>query len=188
MNGYTLRSATPDDITAVLDIERLSFPDPWTEGMLLSSICEGIDFTLLLDGESLIGYSVLDRRVKGEAELHNIAVNPCYRGKGLSSLLMDKMISDCSLYGVSVIFLEVRENNAPAIGLYNKYGFTEIGKRKNYYKNPTENAIIMQRRVPGNRPEGNGDAGQPPGRKWRRALSSNTPSVANPSFLRKHKE
>jgi len=150
MNGYTLRSVVPDDITAVLDIERLSFPDPWTEGMLLSSICEGIDFTLLLDGETPVGYSVLDRRVKGEAELHNIAVKPCYRGKGLSSLLMDKMISDCSLYGVSVIFLEVRENNAPAIGLYNKYGFTEIGKRKNYYKNPTENAVIMQYKVGSN--------------------------------------
>ncbi len=150
MNGYTLRAATPDDINAILDIERLSFPDPWTEGMLLSSICEGIDFTLLFDGETLIGYSILDRRVQGEAELHNIAVTPDYRGKGLSPLLMDKMISDCTLYGVSVIFLEVRAGNSSAIGLYKKYGFTEIGKRKNYYKTPTEDAIVMQRQVGSN--------------------------------------
>ncbi len=145
MNGYTLRAATPDDVNAILNIERLSFPDPWTEGMLLTSICDGVDFTLLFDGEALVGYSILDRRVSGEAELHNIAVTPDYRGKGLSKLLMEKMISNCTLYGVSVIFLEVRANNAPAIGLYKKYGFTEIGIRKGYYKNPTEDAIIMQR-------------------------------------------
>ena len=147
MNGYTLRSASPDDINAILDIERLSFTDPWTEGMLLSSICEGVDFTLLSDGETVVGYSVLDRRVQGEAELHNIAVTPEHRGKGLSSLLMDKMISDSAENGVSVIFLEVRENNAPAIGLYKKYGFTEVGKRKNYYKNPIENAVIMRKLI-----------------------------------------
>ena len=143
MSGFVLRAAKKEDVPSVLNAERLSFSDPWTEGMLLSSVSDGFDFTLLFDGKTLVGYSILDRRVSGEAELHNIAIIPNYRGKGLSSLLMDKIISDAG--DSSVIFLEVRASNVAAIGLYKKYGFTEIGKRKNYYKNPPDDAIIMQR-------------------------------------------
>lgn len=143
MSKLFLRSAVKEDIKAVSEIETLCFPDPWTEGMLASSLCEGIDFTLLFDGETLVGYSILDRRVLGEAELHNIAILPEYRSKGLSSLLMDKIISDTG--GTCTIYLEVRAGNAPAIGLYKKYGFTELSIRKNYYKNPVEDAVIMQR-------------------------------------------
>jgi ribosomal-protein-alanine N-acetyltransferase len=145
MSNLILRAATAEDIAAVHSLERICFTDAWSEGMLLSSLTDGVDFTLLLDGETLIGYSIVDRRVQGEAELHNVAIIPEYRGKGLSSLLMDKMISDCAENGVSVIFLEVRENNAPAINLYKKYGFTAIDKRKNYYKNPTEDAWVMMK-------------------------------------------
>lgn len=143
--SYTLRAAGKEDIGAVAEIESLSFSDPWTEGMFISSLERGIDFTLLLHEEAIIGYSVVDRRVTGEAELHNIAITPNYRGRGLSELLMDKMISDT--VDSSVIFLEVRKGNAAAIGLYKKYGFAEIGVRKNYYKNPTEDAVIMQKNV-----------------------------------------
>lgn len=147
MTEFTLRAATEANIDAVLKIEERSFSDPWTRRMLLSELCEGIVFTLLLDGETVIGYSILDCRVFGEAELHNIAISPDYRGRGLSGLLMDKMISDAAEKQTEVIFLEVREKNAAARGLYKKYGFTELTIRKNYYKNPTEDAIIMQRSV-----------------------------------------
>ena len=145
MNGFTLRPATETDIPEVLKIEELSFTDPWTEGMFLSSIGENIDFTLLLDGVTPVGYSILDRRVEGEAELHNIAVLPKHRGKGLSALLMDKIVSD--IKETDTVFLEVRASNVAAKGLYKKYGFTEIGVRRNYYKSPTEDAVIMQRRA-----------------------------------------
>ena len=147
MNGFTLRPATETDIPEVLKIEELSFTDPWTEGMFLSSIGENIDFTLLLDGVTPVGYSILDRRVEGEAELHSIAVIPSYRGRGLSNLLMDKMILDCEGNGVTAIFLEVRVSNTAVRLLYRKYGFSEIGVRRNYYKSPTEDAVIMQRRA-----------------------------------------
>ena len=145
MNGFTLRPATETDIPEVLKIEELSFTDPWTEGMFLSSIGENIDFTLLLDGGTPVGYSILDRRVEGEAELHSIAVIPSYRGRGLSALLMDKIVSD--IKETDTVFLEVRASNVAAKGLYKKYGFSEIGVRRNYYKSPTEDAVIMQRRA-----------------------------------------
>ena len=143
MNKYALRDATAEDIHAILEIELLSFSDPWTEGMISASLDDGYDFTVLLYGDTVIGYSILDRRVQGEAELHNIAITPAFRGKGASRLLMDKLIEDAKKHGAKSVFLEVRANNTSAKELYKKYGFTEIGKRRNYYKNPTEDAIIM---------------------------------------------
>ena len=147
MTEYTLRKATERDVPEILYAEQISFTDPWSEGMILSCFEDGIDLTLItrISDGAIVGYSVVDRRVDGEAELHNIAVLPEYRGKGLSTLLMDKMISDVN--EADVIFLEVRASNTAAKGLYKKYGFTEIGIRRNYYKNPTEDAIIMQRRT-----------------------------------------
>lgn len=144
MNEYTLRHATRDDIPDLLSAERLSFTDPWSEGMLASSLCEGVDITLLLCGDTVIGYSVLDRRVPGEAELHKIAMIPNYRGRGLSKLLMDSLLRSAKCAGVSDIFLEVRAKNAPAIGLYEKYGFIRLGVRRGYYKNPTDDALTMK--------------------------------------------
>ena len=143
MSEYVLRDATIEDVTTVLEIERLSFSDPWTEGMLVSALDDGFDFTVLLYEDTPIGYSILDRRVQGEAELHNIAITPAFRGKGASRLLMDKLIEDAKKHGAENVFLEVRANNTAAKELYKKYGFAEIGVRRNYYKNPAEDAIIM---------------------------------------------
>ena len=123
MSEYVLRDATTEDVTAVLEIERLSFSDPWTEGMLVSALDDGFDFTVLLYENTPIGYSILDRRVQGEAELHNIAITPAFRGKGASRLLMDKLIEDAKQHGAENVFLEVRANNTAAKELYKKYGF-----------------------------------------------------------------
>lgn len=145
MNGYTLRKAERDDIPSVLKAEVLSFSDPWTEGMLLSSLESGIEFTLLTDNDgATVGYSVLDLRAEGEAELHKIAILPSHRGKGLSRLLMDKMITDAKNKRADGIFLEVRSKNAPAVGLYEKYGFIRLGVRRAYYKSPPDDALIMK--------------------------------------------
>lgn len=145
MKGYTLRKAGRDDIPSVLKAETLSFSDPWTEGMLLSSLENGIELTLLTDEDgATVGYSVLDLRAEGEAELHRIAVLPSHRGKGLSRLLMDKMIADAKNKRADGIFLEVRSKNAPAVGLYEKYGFVRLGTRRSYYKSPADDALIMK--------------------------------------------
>ena len=144
MTCYTVRRAERADAGAIAEIEKLSFTDPWTEGMILSEMTEGIEFTLLLDGERIIGYSIVDFRVEDEAELHNIAIVPEYRGRGLASLLMDKMLADAGKRSVGVIFLEVRSGNTAARALYKKYGFTELSVRRNYYRSPIEDAVIMQ--------------------------------------------
>lgn len=134
------------DVRRISEIERLSFTDPWPE-ISFEDIAEGkkdcIFITAYSDGEpSGFGcmYTVLD-----EAHIMNIAAAPDCRRRGVASMIMDALISDAISKGVSVMMLEVRESNQAAIGLYKKYGFEEVGVRKNYYRKPTENAILMNK-------------------------------------------
>lgn len=88
--------------------------------------------------EELCGYLSYSN-ICGEIEICKIAVLPKFRKKGIATELLEKMLSD----NYSKVFLEVRKSNIPAINLYKKLGFKEINRRKNYYSNPTEDAIIM---------------------------------------------
>ena len=144
MNGISIRQATEKDIPEIAELEKKVSDSSWTEGMLRSSVSLGALIWAVQQNGEIIGYSVLDTRVLGEAEIHNIVVSPEYRGKGLSKLLMDRMILAAKESGAEKIFLEVREGNAVAIGLYKRYGFTENGRRRAYYKNPIEDARLME--------------------------------------------
>ena len=144
MNGISVRQATEKDIPEIAELERKAADSSWTEGMLRSSLSSGALIWALQQNGKIIGYSVLDTRVLGEAEIHNIAVSPEHRGKGLSKLLMERMILAARESGAEKIYLEVREGNTVAIGLYKGYGFAENGRRRAYYKNPTEDARLME--------------------------------------------
>ncbi len=134
------------DVLRVCEIERLSFTDPWTE-ISFEDIADKktncIFVKAILNGD-IVGfgcmYTVLD-----EAQIMNIAVAPDVRRMGVASKLMDVIISEAKARCASVIMLEVRESNQGAIGLYSKFGFEKVGVRKNYYRNPTENAILMDK-------------------------------------------
>jgi ribosomal-protein-alanine N-acetyltransferase len=144
MNGISIRQVAEKDIPEIAELEKKVSDSSWTEGMLRSSVSLGALIWAVQQNGEIIGYSVLDTRVFGEAEIHNIVVSPEHRGKGLSKLLMDRMILAAKESGAEKIFLEVREGNAVAIGLYKRYGFTENGRRRAYYKNPTEDARLME--------------------------------------------
>ena len=130
-----------EHLDRVLEIEKASFSDPWSKTAfedLLEN--ENFVFTLCFDGDELAGY-VIGMAVPPEGEVANIAVSPEYRRRNIGKALLDNYISsekDCEIF-----FLEVRESNIPARSLYEKYGFRTLGVRKNYYKNPRENAIVM---------------------------------------------
>lgn len=136
------------DVDRICEIERLSFPDPWTK-ISFADIATGktnyIFLTAIFCGD-IVGfgciYTVLD-----EMQIMNIAVMPELRGKGIASRLMDEIISEAKRQSSSIIMLEVRESNKAAIGLYKKYGFETVGLRKNYYRNPIENAILMDKPI-----------------------------------------
>jgi [ribosomal protein S18]-alanine N-acetyltransferase len=142
-----LRPAAESDLNQVVQIERVCFADPWTEE----------SFRRLLAGDSaifqVIGYPP-DFRVVGyviafaigeDAELLNIAVEPPFRGRGLAGQMLDALLIELGSRGVRAAFLEVRESNRAARALYGSRGFAEIGRRRNYYRRPVEDALVMRR-------------------------------------------
>lgn len=134
-----------EDIERVAELEAVSFSVPWSAGMLNDTWKNPAATCLLaMEGEELLGYCAL-MVVLDEGELCRLGVFPEFKRRGVGSALIDRMIEFMQGQGVHVISLEVRENNLPAISLYEKKGFRRIGLRKNYYKKPLENGLTMQR-------------------------------------------
>ena len=138
-----IRRSRPGDATVISEMEKTIFGDPWSEGDILSYICSdrGMCFTALEDGEP-IGY-IIGQKIPPEAEIYRIAVREDKRQKGIGFRLLSYALKTERGSGVETAFLEVRESNIPARALYKAYGFEEISIRKNYYQNPSENAVIM---------------------------------------------
>ena len=96
--------------------------------------------------EKIAGFLILST-VLDEAEILEVAVPENLRRCGIGSELMSEIFGWCSKNGISKIFLEVRESNFPARAYYKKYGFVENGLRKNYYRDPVENAVLMSKEL-----------------------------------------
>jgi ribosomal-protein-alanine N-acetyltransferase len=141
--GMEIRRARPDDSTGIAELEEICFPDPWSKKDVLSYICseDGMCFVALDDGVP-IAY-VIGRIIAPEGEIYRIAVKEDRRGRGIGYRLLSFSLKTERGRGLESVFLEVRKSNIPARKLYRSYGFREIGERKNYYKDPTEDAIIM---------------------------------------------
>ncbi len=138
-----IRRARPDDATRISELEQLIFPDPWQKKDIFSYICseDGMCFSVL-EGGQVIAYLV-GRIIAPEGEIYRIAVDERYRGRGVGYRLLSFALKTEHGRGLEATFLEVRRSNIPARKLYRAYGFREIGERKNYYKNPTEDAVLM---------------------------------------------
>ena len=78
-----------------------------------------------------------------EGYITNVAVSPDFRRQGIARALIEALLAKARENGLAFVTLEVRESNAPAIALYTGAGFEPVGKRKNFYSNPTENAVLM---------------------------------------------
>ena len=139
------RRARPDDLTGICELECSSFPDPFEQKAVLSYICseDGTCFTALDEGK-VVAY-VIGRKIPPEAEIYRIAVDENYRRRGIGYRLLSYMLKCERGDGVESVFLEVRKSNIAARKLYRAHGFEDVDVRKNYYKNPTEDAIIMLR-------------------------------------------
>ena len=146
-----LRNMAAEDIPALAAIERSCFSDPWSEAMAADLIESPWDEVWVLEKEAdpmkpetgaMIGY-INYRFIAGEGELMRIAILPEHRGHGYSRKLMDVMMDHAAKNQITALTLEVRAGNTSAIGLYEAYGFKKEAIRKNYYHNPTEDALIM---------------------------------------------
>ena len=131
------------DAQFIAEIERSCFSTPWTVEQIISSE-DTTAFFLAKDGEKVIGYGGM-YTVLDEGYVTNIGVLPEYRRKGIGSKIVKELINFSIEKSLSFITLEVRVSNVAAIELYKTFEFNEVGRRKNFYRNPTEDAFIMTR-------------------------------------------
>ena len=140
-----IESMKEAQVPQIAALERVCFSDPWSEKSILSELENPLSCWLVaMDGEHLAGY-VGSQTVLGETDMMNLAVDPDYRRKGLGKELILSLIEALRQRGSRCLTLEVRDSNAPARALYEGLGFQEIGRRKNYYRNPKEDALIYKK-------------------------------------------
>ena len=140
-----VRKAVAADIPAVAALERSEFPDGADEEMLARLLdAEGGVILTAEEGGGLLGY-VWARFVLDEGDIGNIAVAPGFRRRGAGAALLKALLEEAERRQAAVVQLEVRESNLAARRLYEKNGFETVGKRKNYYEKPAEDAILMSK-------------------------------------------
>lgn len=132
-------------IAPIAALERLCFSDPWSENSIAYELTNRLSYWLVAEenGE-VVGY-VGSQSVLGESDMMNVAVHPDHRRKGIAEMLVLALCKDLKQRDNVCLTLEVRVSNAPAIALYEKFGFTQVGRRPNYYRNPREDALILRK-------------------------------------------
>jgi ribosomal-protein-alanine N-acetyltransferase len=127
-------------------LERTCYGDPWPASAFASLPGNGrVYFTVARDARGRLAGYVCAWYVMDEGELANLAVAPDSRGRGIGRALLAAMLGDAASRGMSQIYLEVRESNLAARNLYASQKFEEVGRRKRYYRSPTEDALILRR-------------------------------------------
>ena len=136
---------TADHVSQVAALEAVCFIDPWSEKSVASELNNPLSLWLVaLDGDRVAGY-VGSQSVLGESDMMNVAVHPDYRRQGIAEQLCLALVEALKEKGNHCLTLEVRSSNEPAKALYEKLGFGQVGLRKNYYRNPREDALILRK-------------------------------------------
>lgn len=146
---FRIDKMNENDIDAIADIENSAFSDPWSKNSFLAERNKpyGIHFVCrYLD--KVVGY-VFAEDICGEVCINNVAVVESMRQRKIADKLLYEIEDYCKQQNSSLITLEVRESNTPAINLYKKHGFEIIGKRKNFYTKPNEDGYIMTKYLNG---------------------------------------
>ena len=141
----SLRPMQQEDLPQVMDIEQAVYGFPWTMGIFRDCLRVGYCcWVMALDGV-VIGYGVMSV-VIDESHILNLCVHPEWQGKGLGRKLILRLLKIARQHGAETAFLEVRVNNRPALKLYERLGFVEIGRRRDYYPaagDAREDALVM---------------------------------------------
>lgn len=136
---------TADHVSQVAELEKICFSDPWSEKSVASELTNPLSLWLVaVEDDRVTGY-VGSQSVMGESDMMNVAVHPDFRRKGVAEMLVRELVAALAKKDNHCLTLEVRASNAPAISLYEKLGFAQIGLRKNYYRNPKEDALILRK-------------------------------------------
>lgn len=145
--AVSIRRMRLADLPRVMDIEVESFTMPWTDATFRGLLRRSDADLLVAEIEgNLVGYAVF-WAVLDEGELGNVSVSASYRRRGIGAILVEAVLQRAAARGVRDVYLEVRVSNAGAQELYNRFGFEQVGRRRNYYIQPIEDAFVMRKRL-----------------------------------------
>jgi [ribosomal protein S18]-alanine N-acetyltransferase len=149
-----LRLAQVGDLPRIAEIEALCFSDPWSLRSFRAVLGDRRVYFALAEVAGRVAGYVVAWFVHAEGEIANLAVAPEARGGRIGSALLDSAINAARGRGVATIYLEVRDSNSTARRLYASRGFVEVGRRRDYYRNPMEDALVLRANVAAPEPEG----------------------------------
>ena len=134
-----------EHVPQVAQLEKLCFADPWSEMSIASELRSIWSYWVVaVRDDEVVGYIGSQSSID-ESDVMNVAVHPDWRRPGIAEQLIETLIGELKNRGSKALMLEVRASNAPAIALYEKLGFRQVGLRKNYYRNPKEDALILRK-------------------------------------------
>ena len=134
---------TQAHLARIAELEALCFHAPWS-ARSLELLCgdTAFGFAVVL-GDEIVAYGgmlcVLD-----EGQITNVATHPAHRRRGYADAVLRALLEEARARGLVSVTLEVRESNAPALALYRRHGFVQVGRRAHFYKNPAEAALLLQ--------------------------------------------
>ena len=147
-NNFIVRDFAKRDIPAVIDLEQRNFSDPWSESVFAEELDNPNGVTLVAEHEgTVIGY-INAHHVFENAHINTFCVKETARKKGVGTLLLTKLQQIVSEAGAEELTLEVREHGV-AVPLYHSFGFESVGRRKQFYRNPSDDALIMKKELIG---------------------------------------
>ena len=142
-----IRKLVLEDAPVIAALEKRCFSDPWSEKSIASEVHNPLAYWLVAeDGGEILGY-IGSQSVLDAADVMNLAVSPDHRRKGIGEKLIKALTRHLQENGVIALLLEVRVSNAPAIRLYEKLGFVQVGRRPRYYTKPREDALILRKEL-----------------------------------------
>ena len=132
-------------VAQVAALEKICFSDPWSENSVASELKNPLSCWLVAEEDGKVAGYVGSQTVIDESDMMNVAVHPDHRRKGIAEALVAELVEALKKRESRCLTLEVRASNEPAKALYNKLGFEQVGLRKNYYRNPKEDALILRK-------------------------------------------
>ena len=136
----------PEHVVQVAELEKICFgTEAWSVNSIASELNNALSLWIVaMEGDTVLGY-IGSQTVMGETDMMNIAVHPDHRRRMIGTGLITGLIGALAKQGSHSLTLEVRASNDPAIAMYTLYGFSQVGRRKNYYRNPKEDALILRK-------------------------------------------
>lgn len=142
MNIVTMQQC---HVPAIAQLESICFSCPWSENSMASELTNALSLWLVAEEDGRVAGYIGSQTVCEESDMMNVAVHPDFRRRGIGEALVKALETELRVRGSHCLTLEVRASNAPAIALYEKLGFSQAGLRKNYYRDPKEDALILRK-------------------------------------------